>query len=230
MRNIIKFILLISCLIALVLLLNKHFPNVLSNDQNKASLISSVIIITLIFSRIAVSHMAVSTLIKQILVWVAVSLVIITGYSYKLEMKQFASRLMANIVPGYAQENNDGVIAFYAGQNGHFNITVLVNNTTDIDFMLDTGASVVSLTYKDAKKIGVDVDNLTFNIPSNTANGISWGAKIMLDSMQIGPIMVHNIPARVSQENALDISLLGMSFLRELKQFNIQENKLTMTN
>jgi len=112
----------------------------------------------------------------------------------------------------------------------HHAFTVLVNNTTDIDFMLDTGASVVSLTYKDAKKIGVDVDNLTFNIPSNTANGISWGAKIMLDSMQIGPIMVHNIPARVSQENALDISLLGMSFLRELKQFNIQENKLTMTN
>ncbi len=230
MQKIIKFIILMLGLIALVLLLHKSFPNVLSDDQNKVGLISSGAILTLMISRISVSDIKSSVLINQLLGWIFISLVIITGYSYKLELKQFSNRLAANIIPGYALENNNGTVTFYSGSNGHFNINAMVNDTTKIDFLLDTGASLVSLTNRDARAIGINVDNLEYNSPSNTANGVSWGAKIILDKIQIGSIIVHNIPANVSQEGALDTSLLGMSFLRQLQEFNIQENKLTMSN
>ena len=217
-------------LIALLLLLYKNFPNALSADQNKISLIYSGVIITLMMSRLAVSNIKTSVLINQIIAWVFIGLIAVTGYSYKLELKQFGNRLAANIIPGYAQVNDDGTITFYAGGNGHFNINAMVNDVAKIDFLLDTGASVVSLTNRDAKAIGIDVDNLEYNSPSSTANGTSWGARIMLDKIQIGSIIVHNVPASVSKEGALETSLLGMSFLRELKQFNIQENKLTLTD
>ena len=230
MKAAIKFLILILSLIALVLLLNKHFPNALTNDQNKVSLISSITIITLMISRISVSNIKLSSLLGQISAWIFISLIALTGYSYKLELKQFASRLSANIIPGYGQINDDGTITFFAGGNGHFTITGLVNDVSNIDFMLDTGASVVSLTARDAEAIGIDTSKLEYNSPASTANGISWGAKITLDKIQIGSIIIHDVPASVSQEGALDTSLLGMSFLKRLKQFQIQENKLTLTN
>lgn len=230
MKNILKFIILMLGLIALVLFLHKSFPKALSADQNKISLISSGVIITLMMSRLAVSNIKTSVLINQILSWALIGLIAITGYSYKLELRQFGNRLAANIIPGYAQTNDDGTITFYAGANGHFNINAMVNDATEIDFLIDTGASVVSLSNRDSRAIGIDVDNLEYNSPSSTANGTSWGAKIMLDKIQIGSIIMRNVPASVSREGALETSLLGMSFLKELKQFNIQENRLTMSD
>lgn len=230
MKGIIKFTVVALCFGALLLLLNKNFPNALSDDQNKVSLISSVAILTLIISRMSFSSVIVSTLLNHFLGWVLISLVIITGYSYKLELEQFSDRLAANIIPGYAQENNDGSVTFYAGGNGHFNISAMVNDSRKIKFLFDTGASVVSLTNRDARLLGIDVDNLEYNSPSSTANGTSWGARIKLDKIQVGTIIVYDVSASVSQEGALDTSLLGMSFLGELKEFKIQESKLTLTN
>ncbi len=230
MKLIIKFIVVALCFGALLLLLNKNFPNALSDDQNKVSLISSVAILTLIISRISVSNIRISSLVNQFLGWVLISLVIITGYSYKLELEQFSNRLAANIIPGYAQENSDGSVTFYAGINGHFNISAMVNDSRKVKFLFDTGASVVSLTNRDARLLGIDVDNLEYNSPSSTANGVSWGARIKLDKIQVGSIIVYDVSASVSQEGALDTSLLGMSFLGELKEFKIQESKLTLTN
>ncbi len=230
MNNFIKSILLITGLIVLIFILNKNFPQILESDQNKATLISSGIILSLALSRIAVSNIKISELLNQIMLWTLISLLLITGYSYKLELKQAFNRIAANLAPGNAQENPDGSTTFYASDNGHFTINALVNDAIHIDFMLDTGASVVSLSYKDAENLGIDIDNLVFNSPSNTANGISWSAKITLDSIQIGPIVLYNVPANVPQKGALDFSLLGMSFLRQLKQFQIEENKLTLTN
>lgn len=230
MKGVIKFIIVALCFGALLLLLNKNFPNALSDDQNKVSLISSVAILTLIISRISVSNIRISALVNQFLGWVLISLVIITGYSYKLELEQFSDRLAANIIPGYAQENNDGSVTFYASGNGHFNISAMVNDTRKIKFLFDTGASVVSLTNRDARSLGIDVDNLEYNSPLSTANGTSWGARIRLDKIQVGSIIIYDVSASVSQEGALSTSLLGMSFLGELKEFRIQESKLTLTN
>lgn len=230
MKVIIKFIVVALCFGALLLLLNKNFPNALSDDQNKVSLISSVAILTLIISRISVGNIRISSLVNQFLGWVLICLVIITGYSYKLELERFSDRLAANIIPGYAQENSDGSVTFYAGSNGHFNISAKVNDSRKIKFLFDTGASLVSLSNMDARSLGIDVDNLEYNSPSSTANGTSWGARIRLDKIQVGSIIVYDVSASVSQEGALDTSLLGMSFLGELKEFRIQENKLTLTN
>jgi aspartyl protease family protein len=228
MNNFIKFFLLITGLIALIFILNKNFPQALESDQNKATLISTGLIFSLALSRIAVSNIRISELLNQIILWTVISLILITGYSYKLELKQVFNRVSANLIPGNAQDNPDGSITFYAGDNGHFTINALVNNTTNVNFMLDTGASVVSLSYQDAKNLGINLDNLVFNSPSTTANGVSWSARITIDSIQIGPIILYNVPANVSQKGALDSSLLGMSFLRQLKQFQIEENKLTL--
>lgn len=228
MKNITGFILLLGMVAALLTLLFKQFPNALSNDQNKIAFISSLTILTLVISRVISSNIKYKILIQQISSWTLITILILGIYSYKIEIQEFTNRLTANLIPGYGQENQDGSITFYRGNNGHFSVTATINDHKRIDFLLDTGASSVSLTHQAAKSLGIDPDSLEYNYPLSTANGISWGARIKIDKMQVGPIIIYDIEGTVSKNGLLDTSLLGMSFLNHLKEYNIQGNKLTM--
>jgi aspartyl protease family protein len=105
-------------------------------------------------------------------------------------------------------------------------IDALVNNAK-VNFMLDTGASLVSLTLQDAIKSGVDVENLNYNMPSQTANGIAYSAPIMINEIRIGNITINNVSGSVSK-NGLNKSLLGMSFLSKLKSYEVTKDTLTL--
>ncbi len=225
-----NFIILMLMFAALIMLLFKHFPNALSSGQSQLSIVSSVIIITLMLARLAGSNMKLGLLLRQLTGWVAISLLIITGYSYQYEIKQFGNRLSATVIPGYGQGNGDGSVTFYAGNGGHFAVTGLINDEQRVNFLLDTGASLISLTTEDARAIGMNTEELNYNYPLSTANGVSYGARVNLAKVQVGPIILDNVEAVVSKPGASDTSLLGMSFLSRLKQFSIKGNSLTLVN
>lgn len=227
MKNISLFVIIMVLLGGLMLFLLKHFPDSLSSDQSKVSLVSLVFMLSFVITRMLGNSVNVTVFLKQLGSWIVIALLIITGYSYQGEIKQYGDRLAANILPGYGQDNKDGSVTYYAGDNGHFAITALLNDNNKVKFLLDTGASTVSLTRKDAEAIGIDVESLNYNVPLNTANGISLGASITIAKIQVGSIIITDVPGTVSQ-SGLDTSLLGMSFLREIKQFSIKGNKLTL--
>ena len=106
----------------------------------------------------------------------------------------------------------------------------MINDTQRVQFILDTGASLVSLTAEDAQSMGINLDELNYNYALSTANGISFGARIRLAKMQVGPIIINNVDAVVSKPGRSDTSLLGMTFLSRLKQFSIKGNSLTLVN
>lgn len=230
MKKNINFIITILIAAALFAVLFKKFPNALSNDQNKLSLAILLVITISILSKVINSEMKLGIILKQISGWMIVSLICLTGYSYQYELKPFGNRIAATLIPGMAQSNNNGSITFYADENGHFSITAILNNNTNVNFLFDTGASLVSLTSMDAQNLGVDVNKLKYNFALSTANGISYGARINIDKIQIGSIVIENVEAVISKNGASDVSLLGMSFLSKLKQFSIKGNSLNLIN
>ena len=119
-----------------------------------------------------------------------------------------------------------GVVHLTAESTGHFFATGQVEGT-DIDFIVDTGATLVALTYDDALNIGLPVHSLRFDASIKTANGQTWGAIVELADVTIGEITVRNVQAMVL-DDGLDRSLLGMSFLNRLTSFEIARDKLTL--
>ena len=113
--------------------------------------------------------------------------------------------------------------------DGHFRATADVNGG-DIEMLVDTGASIVLLTHKDAVKIGVDMDALTFNVPVLTANGKSHVAAVTLDVVSIGDVAVENVRAAVAEPGMLHASLLGMSFIGEIEEAVIRKDRLILRN
>ncbi len=117
-------------------------------------------------------------------------------------------------------------ITFRADQSGHFKVTAEINGI-DIDFMIDTGATHVVLNMKDAERIGYNLDQVSFNMPASTANGIVYSAQVNIGAIEVGPIRAENVEGFINQGD-LDISLLGMSFLNQLSGYEVRNGLLTL--
>ena len=112
--------------------------------------------------------------------------------------------------------------------SGEFSIAARVN-LARVTFLFDTGASMVVLTATDARRAGVNVAGLVYDVPVTTANGAALAAEARLDQIAVGPILMRNVPALVARPGALEQSLLGMSFLERLKSYTVERGRLILT-
>jgi len=114
-----------------------------------------------------------------------------------------------------------------AGAHGHYYTSAEVNGRS-IDVLVDSGASIVALTYDDAQRAGVYVRDSDYTQRVSTANGLARVAPIVLDRISIGDITVRNVPAAVTERGSLATSLLGMSFLRRLQRVDMRSGTLVL--
>lgn len=110
--------------------------------------------------------------------------------------------------------------------DGQFWADARVNNGV-VNFLVDTGASAVALTPEDARRAGVRIDQLNYNVPISTAGGENVAAYVNLKSISIGNVTVRNVRALVVPDG-LSTSLLGMTFLGELQKVEATPNALIL--
>ena len=219
--------------VALVLFLDRQFPGVLGSDDNQMSLVFRVVVLAALVASLGVGslrHERLGSLARSALAWVVIGLALVAGYSFKDELTPLWQRIAGNVVPARAVTIAPGTVALRADRGGHFYALadVAVGSTSQrVRFAVDTGASDVALTRDDARRLGIDVDRLRFDIPYSTANGTSMGARVRLDRVQVGDIAVDNVSGSVVS-GQLDQSLLGMSFLRRLQGFEVRGEELIL--
>ena len=114
-----------------------------------------------------------------------------------------------------------------AGENGHYRAEADINGRS-VDVMVDTGASMVVLTYEDAEHAGIFLNDSDFTQKASTANGIARIAPVSLDSVSIGDINVRNVRAAVAERGQLQTTLLGMTFLSRLEHIEMSSGKLRL--
>jgi aspartyl protease family protein len=114
-------------------------------------------------------------------------------------------RVSAASAPNAGQQ-----IIIPAGRNGHFRTIGQINGRS-VEFMVDTGASVVSMGQAEADLLGIDYRNGAPGL-SRTANGVVPMRVIVLNSVRIGDVEVANVEASV-HPGSLGVVLLGNSFL-----------------
>lgn len=125
----------------------------------------------------------------------------------------------------YSQDG--GQVEVTKSRDGHFHLTLDVN-ATPVEFVVDTGASGIVLSARDARRVGLDPDRLAYLGTASTANGTVRTARIMLDDVALGPIRDRRLPAWVN-EGAMKNSLLGMSYLSRFDRIEISGNKLILS-
>jgi aspartyl protease family protein len=99
---------------------------------------------------------------------------------------------------------------------GHFAVDARVDGRR-IPFMIDTGASQVTIRESDASRLGFHPKERDYTIRINTANGVGRAAQVDLRMVEVGDILVRDVPALVVPDNVLNVNLLGMTFLSRVR-------------
>ena len=158
-------------------------------------------------------------MVQQALIWVLIFLaaVIIFGFKEQLQRQLF---------PSQGVMISDSTISISRSRDGHFYADMLANGTR-VQFVIDTGATDIVLSTQDARKAGVSLDELRYLGSAMTANGEVRTAKTILQTLAFSGVLDKNVRVFVS-EGQMDISLLGMAYLRRFERIEIIDDTLLL--
>lgn len=211
---------------ALIAFLSSEYPDALATDDQQISLVHSVAWLVFIASGLAVGwRYRARAALKHAAIWVAVILVLVLAYSFRGDVAGLADRMASELVPDRGRTTESGEVVFAASKDGHHYVQAEVDGT-GIRFMVDTGASLISLTERDARAVGFDIEALDYVLRMRTANGIAMAAPVRLKEVTIGPIRVRDVAASVNP-SLQGTSLLGISFLDRLSSYRFEGDQLT---
>jgi aspartyl protease family protein len=112
-------------------------------------------------------------------------------------------------------------------RDGHYYLRLNLNDIP-VDFVVDTGATDIVLSAQDARRIGIDVDNLAYFGRAQTANGTVQTANVTLETVQLGDITDYDVRAVVNGGELFG-SLLGMGYLQRWGRIEISGDVLSLT-
>ena len=110
--------------------------------------------------------------------------------------------------------------------DGHFYVDVMLEGT-EVQFMVDTGASGIMLSRDAAESIGLDLEALNYTYRTHTANGTGRAAPVTLTDLRLDEIAMEDVRAIVNDAE-MPFSLLGMSFLSRLESYEVRNGYLIL--
>ena len=131
-------------------------------------------------------------------------------------------------VAAAVSEGGPRKVVLTRGSSGHFFTSAKVNGKPGVKFIVDTGASIVALTVRDAENVGIKVDPAKFEIVGEGASGPVRGQPIMIDTIDVDGITARNVRGVILADS--NLSLLGQSFLANVDQVSISGEYLSLND
>jgi aspartyl protease family protein len=141
--------------------------------------------------------------------------------------EQDANTKKAGEIEAKSVSLSSGEVRLKPDARGHYVADFKMNGRV-VTALVDTGASSVAINKSTARKLGLNITANDFIYEASTANGKTKMAIATIREIQIGRILVRNVEAAVLDDKALDGTLLGMSFLRQLDGFTVSDGDLIL--
>lgn len=116
-------------------------------------------------------------------------------------------------------------ITLQQDRNGHYWVKGYINNQP-ATFIIDTGASYVTLSKQLARKMRIKTGSNKIKV--HTATKQEEAYLVELDTVRIGHIKLDNVPALITRHNNPTVPLLGMSFLSHI-EMSQKGDRMTLT-
>jgi aspartyl protease family protein len=101
-------------------------------------------------------------------------------------------------------------------RGGHY-VTEASVDGHELHFLVDTGATLIALRASDATDLGYRPSEEDYRVIVSTANGQTIAAPVQLSIVDVGGITVGDVKALVMRDDALNVNVLGMSFLSKVR-------------
>jgi aspartyl protease family protein len=184
-------------------------------------LVYTIIAAVFVASSLFGMRLPIGKALKMALAWVAIFGVAFVLFSFRSEFSSVGQRLRAEATG--TPVDKGGVVRIPIGDDGHYWAWAKLNGR-DVRFMVDSGASVTTVSRATAKAAGMPMGSEKTIV--NTANGRVLMTKAWADSLEIGSIRREGFPIDVNEND--DTNLLGMNFLASLRGWGVEGNYLVL--
>lgn len=165
------------------------------------------------------NQLSFNKILQQAAIWGLIFLAFIAAYGLWEDIQ-------GSVRPTTSISAQGDEIVVPRSRDGHFHLTLDVNGAP-INFMVDTGASLMVLRQADAERAGVDMSRLIYSGRASTANGVVRTAPVWLKEVSLGGITETDVRASVN-EGELHQSLLGMSYLQHFAKIEMTNDSLVL--
>jgi aspartyl protease family protein len=191
------------------------------NGENSPYIFYYILLIVLVASSLVGMRLPLKKAAKMVLAWVAIFGVVFIIVAFRGEFASFGQRLKAEATGGEIVGGE--TVRIPMSDDGHFWVNAKVNDQ-DVRFMVDSGASITTVSKDVAQTAGIPV---TFRrVMVSTANGDAWVTKSHADRLQVGPIERSDFSIHINEAD--DVNLLGMNFLSSLESWRVEGRFLVL--
>jgi aspartyl protease family protein len=195
---------------------------VLDGDQIAQLIYLGILGIVLVSYMLIARQQGIGQMLRHAILWALIIVGVAAGYGLWQDIDSTrANRLSVS---------GTGAITVQAARDGHFHL-ILVINSVPVELVVDTGATQLVLSQQDAARVGLDPERLPYLGQGRTANGVVGLARVVLDDvvLQADDVTIRDarVPAFVS-DGQLDVSLLGMGYLRRFASIRIEGAQLVL--
>ena len=179
-------------------------------------------VLVLVGSALAVRRIPISQGLKMAGAWVLIFAALFAVFALKDEFFALGRRIVS---AGGAELVETGEsLRIRRDEDGHFWADVSVNGEK-IRFLVDSGATVTTLSPDSAKRAGVGPSD-PFEAVVSTANGYVTVRRGRVERLALGDIVREDFPVQLSGNDGTD--LLGMNFLSSLSSWGVEGEWLVL--
>jgi aspartyl protease family protein len=190
-------------------------------EEKGPYLVYSLVALLFVASSLVGMRQPISKTLKMVLAWVAIFGTAFILFSFRSEFSGLGQRLKAEALGTSIQDGDE--LRIPMADDGHFWVSAKLNGQ-DVRFMVDSGASVTTVSRKVAEASGMPIGNE--HIIVSTANGPARATKGRADRLQVGSIERADFPVDINEND--DVNLLGMNFLSSLQGWRVEGNYLVL--
>lgn len=151
--------------------------------------------------------------------WMLLLVILTVAFNGYLEKQKNPNQ----IVVSNLNEQGISEVVLTRSRSGHYMANGFINGY-DVTFLLDTGATLVSIPEHLAHRMNLKKGR---RLPVQTANGAISVYRTMLDSVRLGAIELQGVEANINPRMTSNEILLGMSFMKHLDMLQ-QGNELIL--
>ena len=180
----------------------------------------------LIGSSLVARRIPIGTTAKLAVAWVAVFAVVYVAFLYRGVAGDAWRRAVADVRGESDMEIAGRTLKLRKSDDGHFWADARVNGQR-VRFLVDSGATVTTISAKSASEAGV-VGGDRPAIRVSTGNGEIMVERGRIATLAIGPITQNNTSVHITDADRINV--LGMSFLSRVRRWQVEGDVMTITS
>ena len=190
-------------------------------SDNAAGAIYYVMAVVLVASALVSMRLPLGKVARMTAAWVAIFGVAFVLFAFRGEFSGVFDRLRAEATGAPIVEG--GEVRVPVADDGHFWVDATVNGQP-VRFLVDSGASITTVSDETARAAGIRTDGRTAYI--DTANGPAHVRQSYAGKLAVGPIERADFPVDVNSRDRTNV--LGMNFLSSLRGWRVEGHDLVL--